>query len=144
MSIIVITPKELSEVDDKKLSQLLGDVLQPKKNRHESGNYGDELLKCKRCGVRMFRDGEPTPAYGQRCPKFPGILLTPGNQIRWRDWGAKKFGYAKYRQALVNVYFASSDFDINVSFDEWLCTKIQPKHYITAAAVCELDTGYGK
>ncbi len=139
---------ELLKAEGEKLSQLLGKLLQPEKNRHNLwipdalwGGNGYQNYECQRCDLKKGLSLEEKEQWltDNPCPIPCPIPLTPDNAFKWRDWAVAEYGKddegdTYFVKAMMDIYNLCGD---KYGITAWLTDKAQPRHYLIAAAKCK-------
>jgi hypothetical protein len=68
------------------------------------------------------------------CTRVTPVALTPDNQVKYRDRAVEKWGILTFIRAL-RVVMCDNGEQILTAI---LC-KAKPKHYLQAAAICEVE-----
>lgn len=129
-----MTTNQILTASDSDLLRLLGEVLQPEKNKHHREPLGVSRLhayKCRKCH-ETFADFDAV--YTGICTFADPISLTWPEAMKWRDWAVEKYGIDAYFEAFTEV--TTSDNLLNIV--EVPCYA-QPKHYLQACALCVLE-----
>jgi len=58
--------------------------------------------------------------------------------MKWRDWAVAEYGEEAFQSAMWKV-FANSEGFHGMDYSDWLILKIQPEHYLIAAALCKIN-----
>lgn len=154
----MITKEQILQAEGEELSRLLGEVLQPEKNKHILG-YGNLEANCRKCNelIKVSRASGSSLAVNWRfvkgvdriCTIPDPIPLTWPEAMKWRDWAHKiewshhRNGLDMFNNALKSVCHEVSPISnpcYHLShYAWWLANKAQPKHYEQAAAYCKLN-----
>jgi len=118
---------KLHEATETDLPRLLGEILQPDKKKCTCSDaihiaIWNEVW-CPNCGY---------------FPDENTIELTWDNAMKWRDRAVERLGEAAFHQAMWEVCCVLSEHGQNTAYSYWLATKTKPRHYLIAAADCEL------
>ena len=128
---------KLLKADGEELSRLLGEVLQPEKNKH-SIPHGSHLRgRCTKCGKDLDWSQWHKPC-GADNPVDPIVLDDWNVAMKRRDWAAKECRKSLFMSALWDVYYTEGGVKSLIAFTHWLAYEAKPKHYLIAAAICKL------
>ena len=129
--------KDLLKAEGEKLSQLLGKLLQPEKNRHNLwipdalwGGNGYQNYECQRCDLKKGLSLEEKEQWltDNPCPIPCPIPLDDWNvAMKWQDWAIEEYGMIAYLAVL-------SEMGLRHIFDILILTL---KQRLIAAAKCK-------
>lgn len=142
----MITKEQILQSEGDELSRLAGEALQSKKCFIEAQTARKHQHKlpakyfCNTCN--LWTD---TP---KKHAKADPIPLTPSNAFKWRDWAIEKYGSCKFEGAMVKMIYPTIDLSdetaerarvMTISALSFFAKRAQPKHYIKAACLCEIE-----
>ena len=137
---------KLLNAKGEELSRLLGEVLQPEKNKHNEEGYKANacMTFCTKCKLEMNEFGVPQPFptihFSRPCKHADPVPLTWPEAMRWRDWCSQKLRRSLFEDAMYIVYLSTTYHDV-FGFCTWLISdKCEPRHYLIAAARCVLNS----
>ena len=140
------------QVLDADLPRVLGEVLQPEKNKHDlyvpdilwGGRHGYQIYECQKCGLKKGLSLEEKEQWlvDSPCPVPDLIPIDDWNvAMKWRDWAVAEYGEGVFVNEMSAIYWDIEYIgdDISVTGEGWAIGRARPKHYLLAAADLKLS-----
>jgi len=127
--------KDLINLTGPELSKRLGEILQPRTSRHwfvkkYKATNGHWYKRCRNCN-KILPAGTSNGPCGT-----DSIPLNDWNiAMKWKEWGIKEWGQTKFLDHLKKVFLQDEPGCFTeYRFLKWLVAKVQPEHFLIAAA----------